>query len=82
MAEGKIKKDKAEYSVSEDAKAFSIPDTWKWVCWGEIVNIVSARRVHQSDWRKEGIPFYRAREIAKLADVGSVNNDLYISEQK
>lgn len=81
MAEGKIKKDKAEYSVSEDAKAFSIPDTWKWVCWGEIVNIVSARRVHQSDWRKEGIPFYRAREIAKLADVGSVNNDLYISEE-
>ena len=49
--------------------------------WGEIVNIVSARRVHQSDWKKEGIPFYRAREIAKLAIDGRVENDLFISQE-
>ena len=42
---------------------------------------MSARRVHQSDWKKSGIPFYRAREIGKLADVGSVDNDLFISEE-
>ena len=28
----------------------------------------------------EGIPFYRAREIAKLSDFGFVKNELYISE--
>lgn len=76
-----IKKDKSELKVAEEDIPFDIPDNWKWVCWGEIVNIVSARRVHQSDWRKEGIPFYRAREIAKLADNGFVDNDLYISEE-
>ena len=42
---------------------------------------MSARRVHQSEWKKEGIPFYRAREIAKLAADGYVDNDLYISQE-
>ena len=77
----KFKKDKSKLEVNKEDIPFDIPDNWKWVCWGEIVNIVSARRVHQSDWRKEGIPFYRAREIAKLADNGFVDNDLYISEE-
>lgn len=50
--------------------------------WGDVVNIVSARRVHQSDWKKEGIPFYRAREIAEMARTnGVVDNELYISEE-
>ena len=60
---------------------FDIPDSWEWVRLGNIVNIVSARRVHQSDWKSTGIPFYRAREIGKLAEQGFVNNELYISEE-
>ena len=51
------------------------------VRYGNVVNIVSARRVHQSDWKSSGIPFYRAREIAKLAIDGHVDNDLYISKE-
>ena len=43
-----------------------------------ILNIGSARRVHAKDWRQAGIPFYRAREIGKLADDGFVENELYI----
>lgn len=46
-----------------------------------VFNVVSARRVHKADWRKEGIPFYRAREIAKLARTGSVSNELFISQE-
>jgi len=60
---------------------FDIPDSWEWVRLGNIVNIVSARRVHQSDWRAEGVPFYRAREIVKLSDSGYVNNELFISQK-
>lgn len=48
---------------------------------GEIMNVVSARRVHQSDWKNEGIPFYRAREIAKLSEDGYVDNELFISAE-
>ena len=81
IAGGKIKKEKPLPEITEDEKPFDIPESWKWVRWGEIVNIVSARRVHQSDWKTKGVPFYRAREIAKLADNGFVNNELFISEE-
>ena len=81
IEEGKLKKKKALAKITEDKIPFDIPDGWKWVKWGEVVNIVSARRVHQADWRNEGIPFYRAREIAKLAVDGYVDNELYISEE-
>ena len=57
---------------------FDIPPTWQWSRVGSILNIWSARRVHEKDWRSKGIPFYRAREIGKLSDTGIVNNDLFI----
>lgn len=60
---------------------FEIPETWEWARLGTVVHIVSARRVHQADWRTDGIPFYRAREIGKLADHGFVDNELFISEE-
>ena len=60
---------------------FEIPDSWEWVRSKNIVNIVSARRVHQSDWKFQGVPFYRAREIGKLSDNNYVDNELFISEE-
>ena len=64
----------------DDELPFEIPENWRWCRLKSIVNVVSARRVHQSDWRNEGIPFYRAREIGKLADTGFVDNELFITE--
>ena len=81
IAEKKIKKEKPLPEITEDEKPFDIPDSWKWVRFGNIVNVVSARRVHQSDWKTNGVPFYRAREIAKLAEDGFVDNELFISEE-
>ncbi|MFP7478495.1 restriction endonuclease subunit S [Terribacillus saccharophilus] len=81
IKEKKIKKQKALSEITEDEVPFDIPESWVWVRFGEIVNVVSARRVHQSDWRKEGIPFYRAREIGKLAEFGNVDNELFIDEE-
>ena len=81
IKEKKIKKEKPLPEITEEEKPFEIPESWKWVHWGNIVNIVSARRVHQSDWKSEGVPFYRAREIAKLSEYGTVDNDLFISEE-
>ena len=64
-----------------DEVPFDIPESWEWVRLQNICNIVSARRVHQSDWKSSGIPFYRAREIGVLADKGKVDNDLFVSEE-
>ncbi len=78
---GTIKKEKPLPEITEDEIPFDIPEGWKWVRWGNVVNVVSARRVHQSDWKSQGVPFYRAREIAKLAEQGYVDNELFISEE-
>ena len=45
---------------------------------GEIFEITSSKRVFQNQWKPEGVPFFRAREIAELVEVGRVNNALFI----
>lgn len=66
--------------IPEEEIPFEIPENWCWCRLGDLFNIISARRVHQKDWTMEGVPFYRAREIAKLSEFGFVNNELFISE--
>ena len=52
-----------------------------WVRIKVLYDVVSASRVHQSDWKTNGIPFYRAREMGKLSKKGFVNNELFISKE-
>lgn len=54
---------------------------WPDVALGEIFDVSSSKRVLQSDWKTSGVPFYRAREIVKLARDGLVDNELFISEE-
>ena len=84
IKQGKIKCDKKESIIfkGEDNSYYDdIPDGWE-VCYlRELFKVCSAKRVKQSDWYTEGVPFYRAREIVKLSDNGFVDNELYISEE-
>ena len=56
-------------------------DDWEMKRMFELFDVKSSKRVHKADWKKDGIPFYRAREVVKLAQNGTVNNDLFISEE-
>ena len=47
----------------------------------ELFVVGSAKRVLKSQWKKEGVPFYRGREVTKLSINGSVNNQLFISKE-
>lgn len=62
---------------ADDGSAF--PD-WEETEIGQMMEVTSCKRVHQSEWTTEGIPFYRAREI-----VGLHNNEkiepLFISNE-
>ena len=60
---------------------FDVPSGWITTNLGSIFNVVSAKRILKSDWKHSGVPFYRAREIAKLSIYGIVDNELYISEE-
>lgn len=64
-----------------DEIPFDIPVGWEWSRLGMLVSIVSARRVHKQDWRSSGVPFYRAREIVKLANREPLANELFIDEE-
>jgi type I restriction enzyme S subunit len=54
---------------------------WELKTLSQLFDVKSSRRVHQADWKDNGIPFYRAREVVKLAKDGFVDNDLFISQE-
>lgn len=57
------------------------PMGWEIKKLGEVFEIGSSKRVYQSEWTTSGVPFYRAREIVKLARDGYVDNELFITEK-
>lgn len=77
----KGKKAKKLTLSSIEEEPWELPEGWCWCKLSDLFNIVSARRVHQSDWRSSGVPFYRTREIGWLAENRTdVKPELYIDE--
>jgi type I restriction enzyme S subunit len=54
---------------------------WESKALGELFDIGSSKRVLKSEWKTSGVPFYRGREITRLAVDGAVENELFISEE-
>lgn len=76
----------ADYSLSAERYRLDNLDEQKYQKWpivnlGDVCEITSSKRVFESEWETQGVPFYRAREIVKLTNQGFVNNELYISEE-
>jgi len=55
---------------------------WRKVKLGEIADITSSKRIYLSDYVKEGIPFYRSKEIIEKQSGQKISSPLYISEIK
>ena len=73
--------DNRPYTKLSDAnQSFLLPSSWSWCYLENICTISSAKRVLQQDWKEKGIPFYRAREIAQLANGEKVKDDVFISQ--
>lgn len=81
VAEGKLKKERPLAPIADNEKPFELPQGWDWVRLGLTGLIGSSSRIHQKDWTNSGVPFYRAREIVKLAENGFVDNELFINEE-
>jgi type I restriction enzyme S subunit len=54
-------------------------DEWKEVKLGDVIEICSSKRVLQQDWKSEGIPFYRTREVISLANGEKFRTPIFIS---
>ena len=64
-----------------EQERYELPDEWEWKQIGELFEVTSSKRVHQKDWKSEGIPFYRTRELVELSKNGHVDNTLFISNE-
>ncbi len=81
VKEKKIKKSKPLSPITDEEKPFDIPDSWEWVRLGAIFDITSSKRVMKSEWRNEGVPFYRAREIVSIKNHRALKDPIFISEE-
>lgn len=54
---------------------------WQTKRLSDLYQIGSSKRVLKSQWKTEGVPFYRGREVTRLAADGFVENELFISEK-
>ena len=59
-----------------------IPKNWQKVKLGEVVDITSSKRIFAHEYLKEGIPFYRGKEIIEKFNGNNVSTDLFISPGK
>lgn len=57
-------------------------DDWEQRKLGDIMNIASVKRIHQSDWTDSGIRFLRARDIVSASKNEEPDDYLYISKEK
>lgn len=57
-------------------------DDWEQRKLGELMDITSVKRIHQSDWTDSGIRFFRARDIVAEFKNEQIDDKLYISKEK
>jgi type I restriction enzyme S subunit len=59
-----------------------IPPKWEKFKINQLCNISSSKRIFESEYCSEGIPFYRGKEITLKKAGEIVSNPIYISKQK
>ena len=68
--------------ITSDDLPFILPESWKWVRLGNIINVKSSKRIFVSDYVDDGVPFYRSKEIGQLGRGENVTTQLFISNLK
>ncbi|WP_159021467.1 restriction endonuclease subunit S [Formosa sp. L2A11] len=68
---------KPQFRFSE----FENDEDWEEKCVNDFFEVGSSKRVLQKDWIKEGVPFYRTRELVSLSKNEPFGSEIYISEE-
>ena len=63
-------------------KSIRNTNAWEQRKLGDMMNVTSVKRIHQSDWTSSGVRFLRARDIVALYKNEEPSDYLYISEEK
>ncbi|HNV81420.1 MAG TPA: restriction endonuclease subunit S [Tenuifilaceae bacterium] len=57
-------------------------ENWEVNCLDELGTITSSKRIYKSEYVKEGVPFYRTKEIKELSNGKPITLELFISRQR
>ena len=76
-----IKEPKLKEHIVRYGKVFYVRG-WEGVMLGDVCDITSSKRIFHSEYQKEGIPFYRSKEIIEKQKGNDVSTELFISEDK
>lgn len=57
-------------------------EDWEENCLDELGTITSSKRIYKREYVKEGIPFYRTKEIKELSNGKSITIELFISKER
>ena len=74
---GKIKKEKPLLEITEDEKAFDIPESWMWVRLGKLIRVISGVSYNKNDVSKDGIRILRGGNIQEM-NVLTDENDVFL----
>jgi len=66
----------------KDSPLGRIPEEWEVVRLGEICYITSSKRIYFDEYKDEGVPFYRSKEIIEKVNGLEISEPLYISIEK
>ena len=60
----------------------NLPDGWRMGTLGEVCEISSSKRIFESEYCEEGIPFYRGKEITQKKKGEQITDLIYISRKR
>lgn len=66
----------------EESELGMIPKGYKVGCVSDLCDVSSSKRIFMSDYRDEGVPFYRGKEIIEKAKGNDISTEIYIEENK
>lgn len=55
---------------------------WKKYSLGELGQITSSKRIFKNEYVKEGVPFYRTKEVKELANGNDIATELFIKKER
>lgn len=71
-----------ESSIAPVLRFSSFKQKWNSTKIGKVMDVGSVKRIHQADWKENGIPFYRARDIITIRQNKKLPSPIYISKEK
>jgi type I restriction enzyme S subunit len=57
-------------------------ENWETKCLDELGTITSSKRIYKSEYVKDGVPFYRTKEIKELSNGKNITLELFISRER